>query len=212
MQVKLTSITKGIDGLSAEGLIVHHARVSNPKNQNNDATADKLINFLIQKKHWSPFEMSNMCVEIKTSRAIAQQILRHRSFSFQEFSQRYAVVENMEEIQLRMQSQKNRQSSTEKLSFDNQGWLIVADSITESKIAYKKLLDLGIAKECARMVLPITTESTMYMNGTVRSWIHYLLIRTEPAVQLEHRQVALKIKKIFIEQFPAISKALEWSI
>lgn len=211
MQVKLTSVTKGIDGRTGEELIVHHARVSNPKNQDNDETSSKLIKFLIEKKHWSPFEMSNMCVEIKTSRAIAQQILRHRSFSFQEFSQRYAVVENMEEVQLRLQAEKNRQSSFDELNKESVGWEIVEASIAQSKEAYKELLNLGVAKECARMVLPITTESTMYMNGTVRSWVHYLIIRCEPAVQLEHRQVALKIKSIFIEQFPSISEALGWT-
>lgn len=214
MNVKLVSLTQSHIAekpLTAEELIVYVARVSNPSNQLNSETSDKLIAYLVKNKHWSPFEMVDMTVEIVTSRGIAQQILRHRSFSFQEFSQRYAKVNDMEPVQLRYQADKNRQSSTTALNevdseyFEAQ----MAYVINQAQELYGEMLDAGIAKECARFVLPITTQTKIYMKGSVRSWIHYLQIRTDPHTQLEHQQVALAILDIFKTNFPNISKALE---
>jgi|SRR5690242_11089442 len=217
MEVSLVSITQSERTLTPESLIAYIARVSNPSNQMNEATADKLLGYLIRNKHWSPFEMVDMTVEIVTSRGIAQQILRHRSFSFQEFSQRYANVTEMESIQLRKQAEKNRQSSTEEFDPDIQ---VSADLNTKASVAiemhlaacqalYKQLLEAGAAKECARFVLPITTQTKIYMKGSVRSWIHYLQIRTDEHAQKEHRDIALAIEKIFAMQFPNIYKALQ---
>ena len=224
MQVKLISLTKpyregsGLhNSTTAEEVIVYCARVSNPKNQANMETAPKLIKFLIKHKHWSPFELASMCVEIKTSRAIAAQILRHRSFSFQEFSQRYSNATDFEDTQLRRQADKNRQSSEEEINpnlpadYKNIPALIaVRDHLHKSKKLYDELIEEGVARECARMVLPLGTQTTMYMNGTVRSWVHYINLRTEQNTQKEHRDIANKIKEIFIEQFPNTSEALEW--
>ena len=216
MNVKLISITQpqsqGVHNpapKNAEDLIAFCARVSNPKNQMNAATAPKLLGFLIKHKHWSPFELASMCVEIKTSRAIAAQILRHRSFSFQEFSQRYSEATGMEPLELRSPAEKNRQSSADVINDPN--LRIKANKImVKAKKVYDELIEAGVAKECARAVLPLGTQTTMYMNGTVRSWIHYILLRTEENTQKEHRDVANAIKAIFIEQFPNVSKALEW--
>lgn len=214
MNVTLVSLTNSmveIKDLTAEELIVYIARVSNPANQLNSETSDKLIAYLVKNKHWSPFEMVDMTVEIVTSRGIAQQILRHRSFSFQEFSQRYAEVTDFEKIQLRKQAEKNRQSSSDDLSesdlfhFTNQ----IKRHIEESEALYKEMLSRGVAKECARFVLPITTQTKIYMKGSVRSWIHYLQIRCDQHTQLEHRQIALAILELFKSSFPNISKALE---
>lgn len=217
MNVKLVSVTQSmIDEkvLSAEELITYIARVSNPSNQLNSETADKLILYLIKNKHWSPFEMVDITVEIVTSRGIAQQILRHRSFSFQEFSQRYAEATELEPIQLRKQPDKNRQSSGE--AFDpelghtsQKASEAIADHMENSQALYKILLDHGVAKECARFVLPITTQTKIYMKGSVRSWIHYLQIRLDKHTQLEHRQVAEGVEEIFKFIFPNIYKALQ---
>ncbi|MAF25074.1 thymidylate synthase (FAD) [bacterium] len=219
MKVKLISITRpasgfmsgevGDEGMDAEALITYCARVSNPKNQTNTKTAPKLIKFLIKHKHWSPFELANMCVEIKTSRAIAAQILRHRSFSFQEFSQRYSEATDMEPLELRSPAEKNRQSSADIIDDPNLR-IKASKSMVESKRIYDELISAGVAKECARAVLPLGTQTTMYMNGTVRSWIHYINLRTEENTQKEHRDVANAIKNIFVEQFPNTSEALEW--
>ena len=221
MEVKLISCTGSFLNAAiteVEALIVYIARVSNPGNQNNMETAPKLIKYLIDNKHWSPFEMVDFTVEIKTSRAIAQQILRHRSFSFQEFSQRYAVATDFEPVQLRKQADKNRQSSTE--LFDplikiaegvelTASW-VIQNQLMHAKDMYRKLIDAGVAKECARMVLPLTTQTTIYMKGSVRSWIHYLMIRDDAHTQLEHQQIAKEIKKIFCDLFPNIADALLW--
>ncbi len=224
MKVKLVSLTKSlVDGvdLSAEDLIAYIARVSNPSNQLNTETADKLLGFMIRNKHWSPFDMVNMAMEVTTSKAIGIQILRHWSIKPQEFSQRYAEVVDMEPVELRKAGATNRQSSEE--SFDPM--IIIQDENTlinhEHEASYhidkhiragvelyKKLLAAGVAKECARMILPLTSSTTLYLNGSVRSWIHYLEQRTDQHAQLEHRMVAEEIKKIFIEHFPNISKAL----
>lgn len=217
MKVKLVSLTKSLveeKELSAEELIVYVARVSNPSNQLNSETSDKLIAYMVKNKHWSPFEMCDMTVEIVTSRGIAQQILRHRSFSFQEFSQRYAEVTDFEPIQLRKSGATNRQSSLEVFDPNLNGNNISAsrlieNHLRESEFLYKSLLEKGVAKECARFVLPITTQTKIYMKGSVRSWIHYLQIRCDAHTQLEHRQIALAILDIFKINFPNISKALE---
>ena len=203
--------------MSAEDIIAYCARVSNPSNQHNVKTAPKLLGFLIKHKHWSPFELANMCVEIKTSRAIAAQILRHRSFSFQEFSQRYSKAEQLEPLELRGQAEKNRQSSTDvtdPLLTDDykniKASTAISQYLNEGIKLYDELIEAGVAKESARMMLPLTTETTMYMNGTVRSWIHYISLRTEENTQKEHRDIAKAIRNIFINQFPNTSEALGW--
>lgn len=224
MNVKLVSLTKSQveeKELSAEELIVYIARVSNPSNQLNSETSDKLLAYLVKNKHWSPFEMVDMTIEIVTSRGIAQQILRHRSFSFQEFSQRYAEVTDMEPIQLRKAGSTNRQSSTDE--FDPAIQVDCGNDIVPHEKAsdaienhlqyceelYKALLMAGVAKECARFVLPITTQTRIYMKGSIRSWIHYLQIRCDAHTQLEHRQIAIEILAILKQNFPNIVKALE---
>ena len=215
MNVKLISLTQPQVStpdrapMRAEDIIAYCARVSNPKNQMNTKTAPKLIAFLIKHKHWSPFELASMCVEIKTSRAIAAQILRHRSFSFQEFSQRYSQATELEPLELRSPAKKNRQSSAEIID-DYKLKAKAAAAMHQAKMAYDDLIEAGVAKECARAVLPLGTQTTMYMNGTVRSWIHYINLRTEKNTQKEHRDIANKIKDIFTEQFPNVSEALEW--
>ena len=219
MNVRLISITRPAKGflpkdvdskvMSAETLISYCARVSNPKNQMNTETAPKLIKFLIKHKHWSPFELASMCVEIKTSRAIAAQILRHRSFSFQEFSQRYSQATELEHLELRSPAEKNRQSSSEEIT-DPALTAKASIAMHSAKRAYDELIEAGVAKECARAVLPLGTRTTMYMNGTARSWIHYINLRTEENTQKEHRDIANAVKSIFIEQFPNTSEALDW--
>ena len=210
MNVKLVSLTQPHDGdMNCEDLIAYCARVSNPSNQNNTATAPKLLKYLIKHKHWSPFEMASMTLEIKTSRAIAAQILRHRSFSFQEFSQRYSVAQELEEIEFRKQAEKNRQSSTDEFT---DGFFLskVREHLGKSVSLYNEAIKLGIAKESARLLLPLTTETTMYMSGTIRSWVHYIDLRCQQDTQKEHREIAEACKKIFIENFPNISLALDW--
>ena len=210
MNVKLVSLTQPHDdSMNCEDLIAYCARVSNPSNQNNTATAPKLLKYLIKHKHWSPFEMASMTLEIKTSRAIAAQILRHRSFSFQEFSQRYSVAQDLEEVQLRKQAEKNRQSSTDE--FTNGLFLAkVREHLGRSVSLYNEAIKLGVAKESARLLLPLTTETTMYMSGTIRSWVHYIDLRSQEDTQKEHRDIANACKDIFVEHFPNISLALDW--
>ena len=192
-------------------LVAYCARVSNPSNQYNTETADKLIGYLIKWKHWSPFEMVNVCLEIETTRDIARQILRHRSFSFQEFSQRYAdpVKElTFETREARLQDVKNRQNSIE---IENetlqQAWEHHQNIvIQQAKFAYEWAMHHGIAKEVARAVLPEgLTTSRMYMNGTLRSWLHYIDIRSDKATQKEHRMIALECAKVISEIFPLIN-------
>lgn len=197
--------------VDAEKLITYMARVSSP-NQDNPEN-DKLLNYLITHKHWSPFEMASMCVEIKTSRAIAQQILRHRSFSFQEFSQRYAAAFDVEFYNARRQDSKNRQNSIDDMSEEDKKWFLEAQTTmwSSADILYREALKRNIAKEQARFLLPLSTSSKLYMHGNLRSWIHYIELRTDKATQLEHREIAEKIKEIFIMQFPIIAKALNWT-
>lgn len=213
MQVKLISITQPLikspidRNLTAEELISYCARVSNPSNQLNLDTAPKLLNYCIKNGHWSIFEQCGFSVEIKTSRAIAQQIIRHRSFSFQEFSQRYAEVTEFEPIELRLQGKTNRQVGDEVIKNDSITFKI-NNYIGAVKDLYKELVDNGIAKESARFILPLNTQTTIYMSGSVRSWIHYLNLRLSKHTQKEHRFIAEEIKKIFIDNFPNISAAL----
>jgi thymidylate synthase (FAD) len=208
--VKLVHVTP-----EAEHLITDMARVSAPKNQGNYDTASRLIKYLIKHKHWSPFEMATMCVEINTTRDIAAQILRHKGFcGFQEFSQRYADVKDLGELQLpelRRQDVKNRQNSTPDLdpelvkAFTQRTRMLFA----EAQELYDDMLEAGVAKECARKVLPMNSPSRMYMNGTLRSWIHYIELRSANGTQKEHQDIALAAKEIFDKQFPAIAEALE---
>jgi len=193
----------------AEKLIVKMARVSNPQNQENWDTGPKLLGYLIKHKHWSPFEMASMCVEIQTERDIAAQILRHRSFSFQEFSQRYAKTVPAECPYMRMQDSKNRQNSLDELDEDMQAhWANkTARVIMDSYKIYEEMLSEGVAKETARRILPLCTPTTMYMHGTLRSWLHYIQVRTDPGTQEEHRDIALQCKNIFSQSFPVIAEA-----
>jgi thymidylate synthase (FAD) len=212
MNVKLVSLsnpcTTGIN--NPEDLISYCARVSNPSNQLNTETAPKLLSYLIKHKHWSPFEMVSMCVEIQTSRAIAAQILRHRSFSFQEFSQRYSEVTKIEPIEFRKQGKTNRQVGDEEVQLTPFQASIVDNAEKACLATYEHLIDSGIAKECARMILPLSTQTTMYMSGSIRSWIHYIDLRATQDTQKEHREIALAIKNIFIDKFPNVSDALGW--
>jgi len=213
MSVKLVSITHPeMYGLTtAEELISYCARVSNPSNQMNMETSPKLLSYLIKHKHWSPFEMVDMTVSIVTRRSIAAQILRHRSFSFQEFSQRYSTATDIQQIELRKQGKTNRQSS-EEIILDSTLSKMVNTHLEKSKELYQYLIDEGVSRETARDVLPLATETTMYMKGSIRSWIHYLDLRCSDDTQLEHRHIANDIKDIFIKNFPNISEALKWNI
>lgn len=210
MSVKLVSISRPVvDGIqTAEDLMVYCARVSNPSNQLNTATGSKLLAYCIKHGHWSVFETASMTVEITTSRAIAAQILRHRSFSFQEFSQRYSEAPGIEDVELRKQADKNRQSSTEATE-GPYSQLILEQALSASRRAYQELLSAGVARECARMVLPLATTTTLYMTGSVRSWIHYLAQRLDQHTQKEHRLIAEQVQTIFAAQFPVVSQALK---
>ena len=199
----------------AQKTIAYCARVSNPKNQDSDDYA-KLLRYCIQHGHWSIFEMANMVLEINTTRGIAAQILRHRSFSFQEFSQRYAdaclLGETIDTPALRTQDPNNRQNSIDNLNdvkeaIYNQN---MRELFAKSKALYEMMIRDGVAKECARFVLPLATPTKMYMNGTVRSWIHYINLRTGHGTQKEHMIIAEECKKIFISELPLISEALGW--
>ena len=209
MKVSLLSVTP-----DAEKHIAYCARVSNPSNQGNDSF-EGLIKYCIKHKHWSIFEQAFMTLEIETTRAIAAQILRHRSFTYQEFSQRYADSTALGDIKipdLRRQDTKNRQNSTDDLD------PIIVDRLqrqmitlfTSAKNLYLQMLDAGVAKECARMVLPLATPTRMYMTGSVRSWIHYIDLRSANGTQKEHMDIANECKRIFTEQFPIIGGALDW--
>jgi thymidylate synthase (FAD) len=203
--VKLIHITP-----DAEKHIAYCARVSSPNQENPEFS--KLIKYLIKHKHWSPLEMASMCVEITTSRAISPQILRHRSFSFQEFSQRYSAAQQFEIYDARRQDEKNKQNSIDDLSNEVQEWFHEAQSkviVTASEL-YSEALNRGIAKECARSLLPLNTTTKLYMHGTVRSFVHYVQVRADVSTQLEHREIAEEIKKIMIQELPTIASALEW--
>ena len=197
---------------NAEKMITKMARVSAPKNQDNFDTAPKLLRYLNKHGHWSPYEMANMCVEINTTRAISAQIIRHRSFSFQEFSQRYADVSELGSAvipHLRRQDLKNRQNSIDDFDPEEIGGFYrrISQLFEDSEHLYREMVSQGIAKECARNILPMGTQTRIYMNGTLRSWIHYLQLRCDPSTQIEHRQIAEEIKRIFWQQFPIIAEA-----
>ena len=209
MNVKLVSITP-----DAEQLMAYIARVSNPSNQDNEKYAG-LLKYCIKHNHWSVFEQSTMTLEIETTRAIAAQILRHRSFTFQEFSQRYAASTALGEIplpELRRQDTKNRQNSIDDLDeFTVQTLQLQMTTLFSSALAlYNQMLEDGVAKECARMVLPLCTPTRIYMTGSCRSWIHYINLRSAHGTQKEHMVIAEACRKVFTEQFPAVSEALEW--
>lgn len=216
MNVKLVSITKPvestIESYNPEELTAYIARVSNPSNQMNSETAPKLLGYCIKHAHWSVFEHVSFTVEIKTSRAIAAQILRHRSFVFQEFSQRYAEVTDFEVYEARSQDTKNRQNSVDNMSEHDKRWFKETQLFinNQAKRLYEDALKLGIAKEQARFLLPLSTQTTIYMTGNLRSWLHYIDLRSSNGTQLEHAQIANQIKQIFVEQFPSISKAKGW--
>ena len=209
MTVKLVSITP-----DAEKTMAYIARVSNPSNQDNEKYAG-LLKYCIKHNHWSVFEQSSMTLEIETTRAIAAQILRHRSFTYQEFSQRYAASTALGDIdlpELRKQDLKNRQNSTDDLDpemvekFNKQ----MTTLFSSSKALYEQMLSQGVAKECARMVLPLCTPTRIYMTGSCRSWIHYINLRSAHGTQKEHMDIAEACRKVFTEQFPSVSEALEW--
>ena len=214
MKVKLVSFSQapeGWDGYDCQELIAYCARVSNPSNQMNKETSEKLIKYLIKHKHWSPLEMVNVCLEIETTRDIAHQIVRHRSFSFQEFSQRYANPQDMQEAftyrEPRLQDTKNRQNSIEvqdtQLEMDWGRWQ--KKVIETSKQAYDWAIREGIAKEQARVVLPEgLTKTRLYMNGTLRSWVHYIELRGENGTQKEHMEIAHECAKVISEVFPLV--------
>jgi thymidylate synthase (FAD) len=207
MNVKFISVTP-----DAESLMAYCARVSSPDNQENPEY-EKLLKYCIKNGHWSVFEMADMTVEIETSRAIAQQILRHRSFNFQEFSQRYAKANAGYELyQARRQDSKNRQNSIADMSEEDQEWFRKAQTHVSSVAneLYIEALDKGIAKEQARFLLPLNTSTKLYMKGSVRSWIHYINLRAGNGTQKEHQDIALAIKEIFKVQFPTVAKSLEW--
>jgi thymidylate synthase (FAD) len=219
MNVKLVSMTQSLvegQNLTAEELLVYIARVSNPSNQLNTETSDKLIGYMIKNKHWSPFDMVNMTVEVTTSKAVGIQILRHWSIKPQEFSQRYAEVVDIESIEIRKQGATNRQVGDEvfdpMLTISNgdafKASVLVDKHLRDTESLYKKLIDAGVAKECARMVLPMAASTTLYLNGSVRSWIHYMEQRCSSHSQKEHRDVAKLIEGIFKDKFPMTSKAL----
>lgn len=207
---KLISVTP-----DAEKNIVYMARVSNPANQNSHETAPRLIRYLIKHRHWSPFEMASMQVEIETTRSVAAQILRHRSASYQEFSQRYSDVTVLPDIpvpMLRRQDTANKQASYDDLPSDlvESFSARIASHFAEAQSLYSEMLEAGIAKECARDILPLATPTRLYMSATIRTFIHYIEIRAGVETQLEHRLIAESIKSIFTSQFPAISEAMGW--
>ena len=210
MTIKLVSVTP-----DAEKHMAYVARVSNPKNQDNDKFAG-LLKYCIKHGHWSVFEQAFMSVEINTTRGLAAQILRHRSFTYQEFSQRYADSSMLgTEIplpELRRQDTKNRQNSIDDIDplMQQDFEIKMKRHFVEGMKLYKEMLDVGIAKECARFVLPLATPTRLYMTGSVRSWVHYIDLRSAHGTQKEHMDVAEGVRSLFIEQFPTVSEALDW--
>ena len=207
--INLISVTP-----DAEQHMAYVARVSNPKNQDNDKFAG-LLKYCIKHGHWSVFEQAYMTIEINTTRGIAAQILRHRSFTYQEFSQRYAdsnLLGDIELPELRRQDDKNRQNSIDDLDpemvdkFNRQMNTLFSSAFG----LYNQMLEAGVAKECARFVLPLATPTRIYMTGSCRSWIHYINLRSAHGTQKEHMDIANACKKVFVEQFPSVSEALEW--
>ena len=210
MNVRLISVTP-----DAEKTMGYVARVSNPSNQENPKVAG-LLKYCVKHQHWSVFEQAFMTLEIETTRGLAAQILRHRSFTYQEFSQRYAdsslLGETIPLPELRRQDTKNRQNSIDDIDpFTIQKYqMLMQDHFKDAMELYQKMLDEGIAKECARFVLPLAVPTRLYMSGSCRSWIHYITLRSANGTQKEHMDIAEACKKIFVEQFPTVSEALEW--
>ena len=210
MSVKLISVTP-----DAEKMMAYVARVSNPNNQENPNYA-KLLGYCIKHNHWSVFEQAFMTLELETTRGVAAQVLRHRSFTYQKFSQRYAdssmLADKVPMFDLRRQDTKNRQNSIDDIDpFVKQEFEIkIRRHFDEAMVLYQSMLDSGIAKECARFVLPLATPTRIYMSGSCRSWIHYINLRTANGTQKEHMDLAEGCKKVFIEQFPTCAEALEW--
>ena len=210
MSVKLISVTP-----DAEKMMAYVARVSNPNNQENPNYA-KLLGYCIKHNHWSVFEQAFMTLELETTRGVAAQVLRHRSFTYQEFSQRYAdssmLADTIPLPELRRQDTKNRQNSIDNIDpYTRQEFQIkMQKHFEEGMKLYKEMLDAEIAKECSRFVLPLATPTKMYMSGSVRSWIHYITLRSAHGTQKEHMEIAEACRKVFIEQFPAVSESLEW--
>ena len=209
--VRLISVTP-----DAEKTIGYVARVSNPKNQENPNVAG-LLKYCIKHQHWSIFEQAFMTLEIETTRGLAAQILRHRSFTFQEFSQRYAdtnlLDSKIDVPELRSQDLKNRQNSNDDIPQEKKEEYsaLIANHFDDAMNLYNSLLDAGVAKECARFVLPLATPTRIYMSGSIRSWMHYIDLRSAHGTQKEHMEIANACKKVFVEQFPAVSEALEWN-
>jgi len=209
-EVKLISVTP-----DAEKTMAYVARVSNPSNQDNENYAG-LLRYCIQHNHWSVFEQAHMSLEIETNRGIAAQILRHRSFTFQEFSQRYAdtnlLASEIPVPELRRQDTKNRQNSTDDLEEEKVFVMnkMISDLFKDAQDTYNFLLEQGVAKECARFVLPLATPTRIYMTGSVRSWAHYIDLRSAHGTQKEHMVIAEQCREIFKEQFPTVAEALEW--
>jgi thymidylate synthase (FAD) len=215
VKVELVAITVGAGKLiehNAQEVIGYITRVSNPSNQMNFDTVDKLLAYCIRNNHWSPFEHASFTVEIVTSRAIGAQILRHRSFKFQEFSQRYAAAATVEKYPARSQDLKNRQNSKDDMSDQDKAWFDDAQQEVWERAygKYKEALDKGVAKEQARFLLPLATTTVMYMTGDVRCWIHYIELRSAHGTQKEHQDIAIECKRVFTEQFPDVAKALNW--
>lgn len=214
-QVRLIALTQPMlaEAQTAEELVAYCARVSNPGNQANHETAPRLLNYLIRNAHWSPFEMAHAVIEIETTRDIARQILRHRSFSFQEFSQRYAVVQDGAVIrEARLQDAKNRQNSVEVDDAELQAWWQEKQRLiaSQTQLAYEAALERGIAKEVARAVLPEgLTPSRLYMAGTIRSWIHYIQLRAGNGTQKEHREIAVKCRDELLKVMPSLKEIFD---
>lgn len=210
MKVSLVAETQPfVPGVkTAEELIVYVARVSNPNNQLNFDTSERLLNYCMKHGHWSVFETVNLTLEIQTSRAISAQIIRHRSFCFQEFSQRYSTVTNIEPFELRKQGATNRQVGDEVIN-DPEINELVEKNIAETQALYNELLQRGVAKESARMILPMASQTTLYMTGNIRSWIHYIRVRHDSGkkTQKEHWEIAGEVEKIFAERYPIIYAA-----
>ena len=209
MKTKLISITSPkIKDATVEDIIVYCARISNPENQTNFYSSEKLLRYLIENKHWSPFEMVNMCIEVETSNSIAKQILRHKSFSFAEFSQRYNSMTDIEAIEFRQQGVTNRQGGELIAELDKSIQNKIKTHINESVMLYNELINNNVARETARFILPMATKTRLYVNGSLRSWIHYLQQRLDKHSQKEHRLIALEILEIFKQNFPITYKAV----
>lgn len=215
MATKIVCITAGIGelaGKTPEEIITYVARVSNPQNQKSYESAPKLLKYCLRNKHFSIFETVSFTVEITTSRAIATQLLRHRSFFFQQFSARYSESTDYIVCEARSQDTKNRQNSIDNVSEVDKAWFRHAQQKiwNDAYMLYKKALDTGIAKECARFLLPMNTKTTLYMTGSVRSWIHFIEVRSDSSAQKEIRDIAANIKQIFVQHFPHVAEALDF--